>query len=422
MAVKVFIKKNNLTEFNDILPLNTLKKYKSELENELSEILGYWQKNAIDKEFGGFYGKLDNSNKVFHEAPKGSVLNSRILWTFSAAYNLNGNEDYLHVAERAFQYIVTHFIDKKNGGVYWSVDYQGNPLDIKKQIYALSFAIYGLSEFYLATKNETAKELAVEMYHLIVEHSYDKVNGGYIEALTADWKEIKDLRLSKKDANEKKSMNTHLHVLEGFANLYRVWPDEELKQKIEELIQIFSDHIIDSKTNHLILFFDDEWNVKSNIISYGHDIEASWLVQEAAEIIANEQILEKVKQQSILIADVSEEGLDKDGGLWYEYDANRNHLIKEKHWWPQAEAMIGFFNAWQITKKENYLEKSLNSWKFVQQHIVDTKNGEWFWGVDEKYEPMDEDKVGLWKCPYHNGRACIELIRRIRKIESDLLK
>ena len=422
MAVKVFIKKNNLTEFNDILPLNTLKKYKSELENELSEILGYWQKNAIDKEFGGFYGKLDNSNKVFHEAPKGSVLNSRILWTFSAAYNLNGNEDYLHVAERAFQYIVTHFIDKKNGGVYWSVDYQGNPLDIKKQIYALSFAIYGLSEFYLATKNETAKELAIEMYHLIVEHSYDKVNGGYIEALTADWKEIKDLRLSKKDANEKKSMNTHLHVLEGFANLYRVWPDEELKQKIEELIQIFSDHIIDSKTNHLILFFDDEWNVKSNIISYGHDIEASWLVQEAAEIIANEQILEKVKQQSILIAGVSEEGLDKDGGLWYEYDANRNHLIKEKHWWPQAEAMIGFFNAWQITKKENYLEKSLNSWKFVQQHIVDTKNGEWFWGVDEKYEPMDEDKVGLWKCPYHNGRACIELIRRIRKIESDLLK
>ena len=446
-----------MTEFNDILPLNTLKKYKSELENELSEILGYWQKNAIDKEFGGFYGKLDNFNKVFHEAPKGSILNSRILWTFSAAYNLNGNEDYLYVAERAFQYIVTHFIDKKNGGVYWSVDYQGNPLDIKKQIYALSFAIYGLSEFYLATKNETPKELAVEMYHLIVEHSYDKVNGGYIEALTADWKEIKDLRLSKKDANEKKSMNTHLHVLEGFANLYRVWPDEELKQKIEELIQIFSDYIIDSKTNHLILFFDDEWNVKSNIISYGHDIEASWLVQEAAEIIANEQILEKVKQhpslwshehtgsppatsstqnrkisadellekvkqQSMLIADVSEEGLDKDGGLWYEYDANRNHLIKEKHWWPQAEAMIGFFNAWQITKKENYLEKSLNSWKFVQQHIVDTKNGEWFWGVDENYEPMDEDKVGLWKCPYHNGRACLELIRRISKIEFDLLK
>ncbi|MEO5909016.1 MAG: AGE family epimerase/isomerase [Ginsengibacter sp.] len=399
-----------------MLPLTILENYKSELENELSNILGYWQKNAIDKEFGGFCGKLDNSNKVFTEAPKGSVLNSRILWTFSAAYNLNGNEDYLHVAERAFQYIVSHFIDKVNGGIYWSVDYKGNPLDTKKQIYALSFAIYGLSEFYLAAKNETAKELAIQLYHLIVEHSYDAENGGYIEALTADWKEIKDLRLSEKDANEKKSMNTHLHVLEGFANLYRVWPHEELKQKIEELIQIFLDHIIDPTTNHLVLFFDDEWNVKSNIISYGHDIEAAWLVLEAAEIIADGQIIEKVKQYSVLIADASVEGLDKDGGLWYEYDANANHLIKEKHWWPQAEAMIGFFNAWQMTGQKNYLEKSLNSWKFVQQYILDSKNGEWLWGVNEKYEVMNEDKVGLWKCPYHNGRACIELITRINKI------
>ncbi len=403
----------NLPETNDILTINTLKKYKSELENELANILGYWQKNAIDKEFGGFYGKLNNSNRVFHEAPKGSVLNSRILWTFSAAYNLTGKEDYLHVAERAFQYIITHFIDKKNGGIYWSVDYHGNPLDTKKQIYALSFAIYGLSEFFLAAKNETAKELAIELYYLIVEHSYDKANGGYIEALTADWKEIKDLRLSEKDANEKKSMNTHLHVLEGFANLYRVWPHEELKQKIKELIHIFSDHIIDAKTNHLILFFDDEWNVKSNIVSYGHNIEAAWLILEAAEILANKQIIEKVKQQSLLIADASEEGLDEDGGLWYEFEMNKDHFVKEKHWWPQAEAMVGFFNAWQITGDEDYLQRSLNSWEFIKLHILDKKNGEWFWGVDENYQLMAADKVGLWKCPYHNGRACIELIKRM---------
>jgi mannobiose 2-epimerase len=407
----------NLPETNDILTINTLKKYKSELENELANILWYWQKNAIDKEFGGFYGKLDNSNRVFHEAPKGSVLNSRILWTFSAAYNLTARGDYLHVAERAFQYIITHFIDKKNGGIYWSVDYRGNPLDTKKQIYALSFAIYGLSEFFLATKNETAKELAIELYYLIVEYSHDKANGGYIEALTADWKEIKDLRLSEKDANEKKSMNTHLHVLEGFANLYRVWPHEELKQKIEELIRIFSDHIIDAKTNHLILFFDDEWNVKSNIVSYGHDIEAAWLIEEAALII-NSSIIVQVKNQSVLIANAASNGLDADGGLWYEYDVKEDHLIKEKHWWPQAEAMVGFFNAWQITKKNSYLEKSLNSWKFVQQHILDTKKGEWFWGVNEKYEVMDEDKVGLWKCSYHNSRVCIELVMRINEITS----
>ncbi len=410
-----------MVENDYILPLNILKKYKSELEIELSGILRYWQKNTLDKEFGGFLGKLDNSNQAFYDAPKGSVLNSRILWTFSAAFNLNRNEDYLHVAERAFQYIVTHFIDKKNGGVFWSVDYKGKPLDTKKQIYALSFAIYGLSEFYLATKNQAAKKQAVELYHLIVEHSYDKINGGYIEALTVDWKEINDLRLSDKDANEKKSMNTHLHVLEGFANLYRVWPDEKLQERIKELIYIFLNHIIDKEINHLILFFDDEWNVKSNIISYGHDIEAAWLIQEAAEVIADQQILKKVKQYSVRIAHAAEEGLDKDGGLWYEFEGDKSHLIKEKHWWPQAEAMIGFFNAWQITGDEGYLQKSLNSWNFVKLHILDTKNEEWFWGVNESYEMMDGDKVGLWKCPYHNGRACMELIKRIKLTESILV-
>ncbi|MGH2649338.1 MAG: AGE family epimerase/isomerase, partial [Ginsengibacter sp.] len=370
---------------------------------------------TIDAEQAGFYGRLDNLNNVFKEAPKGSVLNSRILWAFSSAYNLTRESKYLQISARAFRYITDLFIDKINGGVYWTVDYKGDPLDTKKQIYALSFAIYGLSEYYLASKNQQAKEVAIELYHLIVKHSYDAINGGYIEALTFDWKEIEDLRLSNKDANEKKSMNTHLHVLEGFTNLYRIWTDEVLRDKIKELIYIFSDHIIDNSTRHLILFFDEKWTVKSRIISYGHDIEAAWLIQESTEIIDDKDLLKKVKVKSVQLANAAAEGLDKDGGLWYEYDVNEGNLIKEKHWWPQSEAMIGFFNAWQITGDEVYLKKSLHSWEFVQQRILDLNNGEWFWGVKENYEVMNEDKVGLWKCPYHNSRACIELIKRINK-------
>ena len=397
----------------DINLVKQLRYYKNELQNELSAILSFWQQHTIDNSFGGFYGKLDNSNRIFPDAPKGSVLNSRILWAFSAAYNLTGYNTYLNTAWRAFEYISDYFIDKVNGGVYWSVDYKGKPLDTKKQVYALSFAIYGLSEFYMATKNERAKEAAIDLYHLIVKHSYDAINGGYIEALSADWKEIADLRLSEKDANEKKSMNTHLHVLEGFTNLYRIWPHEELKSSIEELIHIFLDRIIDKNSHHLILFFDEKWNVKSDIISYGHDVEAAWLIQEAAEIAGNADLLSRVKMRSVHVANAAIEGLDKDGGLWYEFDANENHLIKEKHSWPQAESMIGFFNAWQITGEESFLKKSLESWQFIKSHILDTKNGEWFWGVKENYELMNEDKVGIWKCPYHNSRACIELIKRI---------
>jgi mannobiose 2-epimerase len=387
---------------------------------ELSSILNFWERNTIDKENGGFYGKLDNQNKVYHKAPKGSVLNSRILWAFSAAYNLTGNNDYLHTAERAFQYIQDHFLDKKNGGISWSVDYKGKPLDTKKQIYALSFAIYGLSEFYKSCKNLKVLEMAIDLYECIVKYSHDITYGGYIEALTEDWQEINDLRLSSKDANEKKSMNTHLHVLEGFANLYMVWSNETLKKGIIELITIFQEHIIDKKSNHLILFFDEKWNVKSNIISYGHDIEAAWLIQEAAERIHEEELIKKIKSRSAEIADAAAEGLDKDGGLWYELGLDAKHLVKEKHWWPQAESMIGYFNAWQITGKEHYLEKSWNSWIFIKDHILDKKNGEWFWGVKEDYALMEEDKVGTWKCPYHNSRACIELIKRVQQYESTI--
>lgn len=405
-------------EMNEIL-----ENYQKDLEHELFQILDFWQQNTIDTSNGGFHGKIDNGNKIFQEAPKGSVLNSRILWAFSAAYNLTKIREYLVVAERAFGYIKDFFIDKEFDGVYWTVDYKGKPLDTKKQIYALSFAIYGLSEFYISSKNEEAKELAIELYNTILKYSYDNKNGGYIEALTRDWKPIADLRLSKKDANEKKSMNTHLHVLEGFANLYRIWTDENLKERITELIYIFLNHIIDKETNHLILFFDDEWNVKSNIVSYGHDIEAAWLIQEAAEIIANEpadrtgrQIIEKVKQASVLIADAATEGIDRDGGLWYEFDVDKNHLIKEKNWWPQAEAMIGFFNAWEITNNVEYLDQSVSSWRFIKKHIIDGENGEWFWGINKDNSVMNEDKVGVWKCPYHNSRACIELIKRIGKL------
>jgi mannobiose 2-epimerase len=391
-----------------------LERYRNEAEKELEDILSYWMKFTPDKDFGGFVGKIDHTNKIHPEAPKGSVLNSRILWTFSAAYNLVLNKAYLEVAHTAFEYLLKHFIDKEYGGVYWLVDHKGQPLDTKKQIYALSFAVYALSEYYKCTNDQKAKDAAIDLYNNIIRYSYDEKHGGYIEALTRDWKEIGDLRLSAKDANEKKSMNTHLHVLEAFTTLYQVWPDEQLKVRVEELVRIFCDHIIDQKTFHLNLFFDDHWRSKSGVVSYGHDIEAAWLVQEAAELLGGRQLINEVKEFSVQLATAAQRGLDKDGGLWYEYDPEKDHLIKEKHSWPQAEAMVGFLNNWQNTGDQKYLQQSYRSWEFVKKYMHDKTCGEWYWGVYEDYSPMNsEDKVGIWKCPYHNSRACIEIIRRI---------
>ena len=326
---------------------------------------------------------------------------------------MNKNPEYLKYAERAYQYITSHFIDKEFGGVYWTVDYKGNPLDTKKQVYANAFAIYALSEYYRASGNEDAKTAAISLYNLLDEHSYDAVRTGYLEAFTREWSPINDLRLSAKDANEKKTMNTHLHVLEGYANLYRIWPDNGLKAQIITLLHNFIDHFINPETYHLNLFFDEDWNSRSALVSYGHDIEAAWLLQEAAEIIKHEPLIERLKDISIKIAKTTLSGLDTDGGLWYEYEPADNHLVKEKHWWVQAEAIVGFYNTWQITGDEKFLDQAEKTWEFVKNNIIDKQNGEWFWGIDENGNPMpNEDKAGIWKCPYHNSRACVEIVKR----------
>ena len=391
-----------------------LQNFKAELESELQNILSYWMKYAMDDQFGGFAGRIDHCNQVEKKADKGSVLNSRILWSFSAAYRITKNADYLNCAQRAYDYFIDHFIDKKYGGIYWRTNFEGHPVDRKKQVYAQGFGIYALSEFYRAAGNETAKQHAIDLFNLVEKYSYDAIKTGYTDAFAENWQEMEDLRLSEKDANEKKTMNTHLHILEGFSNLYHIWPDELLGQRIKELLLNFTDHIIDKKNNHLVLFFDEAWNRKSSIISYGHDIEAAWLLQEAAETIDDAALVARTRGIAVQMATAAAEGLDKDGGLWYEYEPATGHLIKEKHWWPQAEAIVGFFNAWQVSGNNEYLQYALDNWSFTKNHIRDNKLGEWVWGVNAACAVMNEnDKVGIWKCPYHNSRACIEIMKRI---------
>ena len=388
--------------------------FKKEMEDELGNILKYWMEYAKDEVHGGFTGRVNHFNQPDTVADKGSVLNSRILWTFSAAFLATKNPVYGDFAQRAYHYFITHFTDKEHGGVYWSVDYKGNPSDRKKQVYAQSFAIYALSEYYRATGSTGALELVISLFNTIERYSYDNIKGGYIDAFAENWSPMNDLRLSAKDANEKKTMNTHLHVLEAYCNLYSVWADQTLKTKIENLLHNFNTHIIDNSTGHLALFFDENWKPQSTLISYGHDIEAAWLLQEAAETICDTAWIDTTKELAIKLAAAAREGLDTDGGLWYEYDPANHHLVKEKHWWPQAEAVVGFFNAWQISGQEIYLYYALNTWNFIKKHIRDTKHGEWVWGVRADNVAMQEqDKIGIWKCPYHNSRMCLEMIKRL---------
>ena len=386
-----------------------------EIEAELkNNILQFWIDHAVDQEIGGFYGFISDDLVIDKTHDRASVLYSRILWTYSIAYRFYKEEKYLVMAERAYAYIVKYFVDKTNSGVYWLLDYKGNVVDSKKQTYAVAFAIYGLSEFFRATGKQESLDIAIDLFQSLENHSYDKTNKGYVEATTVDWLPLSDVSLSPKDMNVSKSMNTHLHVMEAYTNLLRVWDNDTLKKSLEELINVTIDHIIDPNAHQFKLFFDQEWNSMSRVVSFGHDIEGSWLLYEAAEILGNEHLLKKVREISIKMARKTfDRGIDrKNGGLFYEEE---DGIIIEdnKVWWTQAEAVVGFANAYQLTQEAPFMEEAIKMWHFIDKHIVDKGNGEWFWGTTEDGSSVTQnEKVGPWKCPYHNSRMCFEILQR----------
>jgi len=389
------------------------KQFTQELTDELEDnILSYWMQYATDPK-GGFHGRILHDNTVVPDSPKGSVLNARILWTFSAAYNQLGNKAYLTTATRAYDYIVNHFIDKEYGGVYWKLDADGKPLETKKQIYALAFTIYAMVEYYIASGNSEALDWAIELYYDIENHSFDKEKNGYFEAYTREWKPIEDLRLSAKDANEAKTNNTHLHVLEAYTRLLAVWKTESLQQQLENLTTIFLEKIVNKSNSHFNLFFDEDWKLKSSLMSYGHDIEGAWLLLEAARETANPDLIAEAEILAVKIADVTlAEGAAPDGSLYYEGERDGS-IDKDRHWWVQAEGMVGFVNAYQLTYDVKYLDAAVKVWEYIKKYLI-CPSGEWYWSVDDTYiVNTKDDKVGFWKCPYHNARACIEITKRI---------
>ena len=396
-------------------------KLREELAQELEHILKYWTEFCLDNEFGGFVGRRDHFNRQINGASKGVVLNTRILWTFSAAYNFTHNPEYLVLADRAYQYINENFSDKQFGGLFWELDEKGEVLNSRKQIYAQGFGIYGFSEYYKASNNPQVLEKAIALFESIEKYSYDLIEGGYFEAFANDWSVLEDFRLSPKDANEPKSMNTHLHILEPYTNLLKIWPNERLRKKTATLIRIFLDKIIDHWTHHFNLFFANDWKVQSSIISFGHDIEGAWLLYEAAIVVGDQQLIDEVSKNLVQMVDVTlTDGCAVDGSVFNEKDTLSGHLDDDKHWWMQAEAMVGLAYAWKITGKNIYKNQLVNVWQFIRTNMIDWVNGEWFWRVDKNGIPIaSEDKAGFWKCPYHNSRAMMEVITIISELSGE---
>ena len=423
--------------------MNEVQTMKQEMQDVLqNNILCFWLDKMQDQEHGGFYGRIDGTGILHPEAEKGAILNARILWSFSAAYRVLGNQEYLEAATRAKDYIIEHFIDPEYGGVYWSVDYQGNPLDTKKQFYAIGFAIYGLTEYARASDDREALDYALQLFDCIEEHAFDREHNGYIEAMTRDWKPIADMRLSELDANFPKSQNTHLHIIEPYTNLLRCLKELQAKEScdyvpaigsvlpvgisvpietilcvegaLRNLIDIFTDKILNPETHHLDLFFEMDWTRGAgHLESYGHDIECSWLMHEAALVLGDQKVLDKVEKVVREVAKASEKGLRPDGSMIHEANLDTGHVDDDLHWWVQAENVVGWYNLYQHFGDEDALKKAVRCWHYIKDNLIDYKNGEWFWSrhPDGSLNTVD-DKAGFWKCPYHNSRMCLEIIER----------
>ena len=382
-----------------------------EIRNHLTDcIIPFWKK-LRDDENGGYYGYMDHDLKVDKKAVKGCILNSRITWFFANAYMTLKDESLLEEAKHGYEFMQKYCVDKEKGGVYWSVGYDGTPEDTTKHTYNQAFSIYALSSYYDASGDEEALKTAMDLFHIIEERCMDEI--GYKEAFDREFKEIENDKLSENGVIAEKTMNTLLHVFEAYTELYRVSKNADVKKRLEWILDTIADKIYNPKLHRQEVFFDREMNSILDLHSYGHDIETAWLIRRGTDILGEKSYEDKMLPIILdLTSQVYKVAFD---GNSLANECEKGVVDQNRIWWVQAETVIGFLNGYALAPEHTeYLEAAKAEWNFIKEHVVDKRPGsEWFWDVNRKGESVDDKPiVEPWKCPYHNGRMCMEVIRR----------
>lgn len=382
------------------------------IRKELEQsILPFWMR-LKDEQYGGLYGRVTFDLIPVEVGEKGGIAAARHLWSFSSSYRVLNNPEYLSMATHVYQFIKDACIDKVYGGVYWMLDYRGTVIDHRKHIYAQAFMIYGLSEYYRVTKDKEALDLAMVLYDLIESKGFNEDNGAYKEEFTREWVETPNEMLSENGVIADITMNTHIHILEAYTNLYKVAPSDELKERLNYLLALHYERLYQSDY-FLGVFFDQNWKSILDLKSFGHDIEASWLIDEALKVLGNED-----PRYHRMVIDIAENirsvAINDDGSLLNEQEGD--HIDRTRIWWVQAEAALGFYNAYQKTNDAAFKSASERCWGFIMKHMKDPRErGEWYWSLDEDNLPIKRDLAEPWKVSYHNTRSCLELIERMGK-------
>ncbi|UZJ44099.1 AGE family epimerase/isomerase [Marinimicrobium sp. C6131] len=386
-----------------------------EFYSELLCIADWWLAYAQDPERDGFYGEVGVDNVPVREADKGIVLNTRILWFFSELAQAVDDPRYRAAAERGYRYLLTHFLDEAQGGFFWTLDASGRPKDTKKQVYAQAFAIYALVAYYQLTGEPRALQEARSTFELLERHTVDGTRGGYLEAFNRGWGVLDDVRLSDKDLNFPKTMNTHLHVVEAYTTLYQVDARASVADALRYAIDCFDRHIINKDNFHLRMFMDHNWEDHSPGYTYGHDIECSWLLAKATESLNERAVSERLQSSILGIAEVClREAMGEHGEMYDGFEFATQAFNHERVWWVQAEAMVGYYKAYTLSGNKRFVAAAERLWSFIKRHHR-ADNGEWLWLStldDQNHAPSY--KLGPWKGPYHNGRAMLEMLRLLK--------
>jgi len=375
----------------------------------IRDIIPFWER-LEDKEFGGFYGYMGYDLEVHKKSVKGCILNSRILWFFSNAYLLLHKDSLLFYARHAYSFLRDHCLDKENGGLYWSVTFDGYPEEKIKHTYNQAFAIYALSSYYDASGEEEALDLAKSLFELIETKCADEY--GYQEAFDETFHIIDNEKLSENGIVAEKTMNTLLHVFEAYTELFRVSKDLSVAERMGFILDTFADHVYNRETGHQDVFFDREWNSLIDLYSYGHDIEAAWLIDRGCEVLGDDNYKNKL---GVITKEITANIYNRayvDSSLINESLNGINDTTRV--WWVQAEAVVGFLNGYEKNHKEHqYLQAANSVWNYIKTYLIDRRTGsEWYWALDQDRIPLKRPIVEPWKCPYHNGRMCFEVMRR----------
>lgn len=396
-------------------PKAILLEMREGVENDLGQnILPYWLSRAADRRNGGVYGLVDMLARPDQSADKALVITARTVWTFARAYAWMPVPAYRQMAEQAYDFLMDNFLDRANKGYYWMVSAAGEPVNDRKHVYGQAFVIYALSEYHRVFSSPAALSAAQDLWRLLGEAFLDRERGGYVECLARDLTRTSDMRMVPDDSSAEKTMNSHLHILEAFTNLYSVWPADEMEQSLRDMIEIMSNRILDRSRWHYNLYFDASWKALERVDSYGHDIEGSWLMLEAAEALGDKTVIADMKNVAVRMAEVClREAFDGEPGMRGENIDNYGLLASDRCWWVQAEAVVGFLNAYEVSGNDEFLKTASGIWRYIDERFVDRGNGEWYSSLAQDGRVYLEPTVTAWKCPYHNSRMAIEVMRRV---------